>query len=40
MNVHKNARLTPKGLEDMVRSVVDRGWSAAVAARTFNTTVR
>lgn len=38
MDTHKNARLTPKGREAMVRSVVDCGMSQAVAARQFNTT--
>jgi len=38
MNTHKNARLTPKGREDMVRAVVDRGLSKVAAARQFNTT--
>jgi transposase InsO family protein len=38
MDTHKNARLTPKGREEMVRSVVDGGISYAAAARKFNTT--
>jgi len=38
MNSHKNAPLTPKGREAMVRSVVERGLSKADAARQFNTT--
>jgi transposase-like protein len=38
METHQNARLTPKGREDMVRVVVDHGLSAAAAARRFNTT--
>src|SRR5262249_39099570 len=38
MDTHKNARLTPKGREEMVRAVVDRGMSKAAAARRFNTT--
>jgi transposase InsO family protein len=38
MDTHKNARLTPKGREGMVRAVVDRGFSHAAAARWFNTT--
>lgn len=38
MNVHNNARLTPKGREDMVRAVVDHGLTCAQAARQFNTT--
>jgi transposase InsO family protein len=38
MDSHKNARLTPKGREDMVRAVVDGGLTKAAAARRFNTT--
>jgi transposase InsO family protein len=38
MNSHNNARLTPKGREDMVRAVVECGLSKAEAARRFNTT--
>ena len=38
MNVHKNAPLTPKGREAMVRSVVEGGLSQADAACQFNTT--
>jgi transposase InsO family protein len=38
MNVHKNAPLTPKGREAMVRSVVEGGLSKADAAHQFNTT--
>jgi transposase InsO family protein len=38
MDTHKNARLTPKGREAMVRAVVDDGLSKAEAARRFNTT--
>src|SRR5262245_5180051 len=38
MDTHKNARLTPKGREEMVLAVVDRGMSNAAAARQFNTT--
>jgi len=38
MDVHENARLTPKGREEMVRSVVQGGLSKAAAARKFNTT--
>ncbi len=38
MNVHKNAPLTPKGREAMVRSVVEGGLSRADAAYQFNTT--
>ena|SRR6516164_4546277 len=33
MDTHKNARLTPKGREEMVRAVVDRSMSKAAAAR-------
>jgi hypothetical protein len=40
MDTHKNARLTPKGREDMVRAVVDGGQSCAAAARKFNTTLK
>jgi transposase InsO family protein len=38
MNIHNNARLTPKGREQMVRAVVDRGLSKTAAARQSNTT--
>lgn len=38
MDTHKNARLTPKGREQMVRCVLDCGLSCAAAARSFNTT--
>jgi transposase InsO family protein len=38
MDTHKNARLTPKGREQMVRAVMDGGLSQAAAARRFNTT--
>jgi transposase InsO family protein len=38
MNVHKNAPLTPKGREAMVRSVIEGGLGKAAAARQFNTT--
>ena len=38
MDTHKNARLTPKGREEMVRAVVDHGLSKAEAARCYNTT--
>src|ERR1700676_4804829 len=37
MNSHKNASLTPKGRETMVRCV-EAGLSNAAAARQFNTT--
>ena len=38
MDTHKNAPLTPKGREAMVRSVIDGGLSKVAAARQFNTT--
>jgi transposase InsO family protein len=38
MDTHKNARLTPKGREAMVRAVVDSGLSPAAVARRFHTT--
>ena len=38
MNSHKNALLTPKGREAMVRFVIDGGLSKAAAARQFNVT--
>jgi transposase InsO family protein len=38
MNSHKNAPLTPKGREAMVRFVIGGGLSKAAAARQFNTT--
>jgi transposase InsO family protein len=38
MNTHKNAPLTPKGREAMVRSVIEGGLNNAAAARQFNTT--
>ena len=38
MDTYKNARLTPKGREEMVRAVADGGLSKAAAARKFNTT--
>ena len=40
MNVHDNARLTPRGREAMVRCVVDRGLTQAEAARRFDTTAK
>jgi transposase InsO family protein len=40
MDVHQNARLTPKGREDMVRTVVDDGLSKTEAARRFSTTAK
>src|ERR1700731_3697685 len=38
MDTHKNARLTSKGREQMVRAVVDGGVTKTAAARRFNTT--
>lgn len=38
MDVHKNAPLTPKGREVMVRAVVDDGLTKLAAARQFHTT--
>jgi len=38
MDTHKNAPLTPKGREAMVRYVTEGGMSQAAAARQFNTT--
>ena len=38
MDIHKNAPLTPKGREMMVRAVMDCGLSKAAAARQFNVT--
>jgi transposase InsO family protein len=40
MDTHKNARLTPKGREMMVRAVVNGGLTMASAARRFNTTAK
>ena len=40
MDVHKNAPLTPKGREAMVRSVIEGGLGKAAAARQFNTTAK
>src|SRR6202047_3819457 len=40
MDTHKNAPLTPKGREAMVRSVTENGLSKAAAARQFNTTAK
>jgi transposase-like protein len=40
MDTHKNAPLTPKGREAMVRSVVEGGLSKAAAARQFNVTAK
>jgi transposase InsO family protein len=38
MDTHKNARLTPRGREEMVRSVVDGGLTKAETARRYYTT--
>ena len=38
MNTHKNACLTAKGREQMVRAVVENGITKVTAARQFNTT--
>ena len=38
MDIHKNAPLTPKGREAMVRCVIEGGLGKAAAARQFNTT--
>src|ERR1700731_2752566 len=40
MNSHKNAPLTPKGREAMVRSVIEGGVTKVAAARQFNTTAK
>lgn len=40
MDSHKNARLTPRGREQMVRAVVDECLTRAEAARRFNTTAK
>ena len=40
MEVHNNARLTPRGREAMVRAVVDHGLTRAEAARRFNTSAK
>jgi transposase InsO family protein len=40
MNSHKNAPLTPKGREAMVRSVINGGLSKAAAAQQFNITAK
>jgi transposase len=40
MDTHKNAPMTPKGREAMVRFVIDGGQSKAAAARQFNTTAK
>ena len=38
MDTHQNAPLTPKGREQMVRAVLERGMTEGAAARQFNTT--
>ena len=38
MDTHRNARLTPKGREEMVCAVVHNGLSKTAAAEKFNTT--
>ncbi len=38
MDIHKNARLTPKGREQMIHAILEGGLSNAAAARKFNTT--
>ncbi len=40
MDTHKNAPMTPKGREAMVRSVIEGGLNKAAAARQFNTTAK
>jgi len=40
MDTHKNACLTPKGRELMVRAVVEGGLTSAAAARQFHTTTK
>jgi leucine-zipper of insertion element IS481 len=40
MDVHENARLTPKGREAMVRAVVENHMTKAAAARQFNTALK
>ena len=40
MDTHKNAPVTPKGREAMVRFVIDSRKSKAAAARQFNTTAK
>lgn len=40
MNVHQNARLTPKGREVMIRDVIDHGLSKPVVARRHHTTIK
>src|SRR5262245_10283634 len=40
MDTHKNAPLTPKGREVMVRAVLDGGLTKAATARQFHTTAK
>ena len=40
MDVHNNARLTPRGREAMVRAVTDQGLTRVEAARRFNTSAK
>ena len=40
MDTHKNAPLTPKGREAMVRSVIEGGLTNAAAALQFNVTAK
>src|SRR5258707_2866080 len=40
MNSHKNAPLTPKGREAMVRSVIEGGLTQAAAALQFNVSAK
>src|ERR1700757_4446768 len=40
MDTHKNAPMTPRGREAMVRFVIDSRQSKAAAARQFNTTAK
>lgn len=40
MDIHKNASLTARGREQMVRAVVEAGLSQAAAARQFHTTAK
>ena len=40
MDTHKNAPLTPKGREAMVRIVIEGGVTKSAAARRFNTTAK
>lgn len=40
MDIHKNARLTPKGREQMVRTVLEGNLTKTAAARQFHTTCK